>query len=256
MGALHQGHLSLIELASRHSDRVLASIFVNPAQFNRSEDLENYPRTEDRDVEMLGQSPCHAVFIPSVSEVYGDPASEQPPVHYELGALENALEGAHRPGHFQGVARILDLFFTRIAPDFAFFGEKDFQQLAVVRKLVEIENHKLKIVGGATHREADGLAMSSRNMRLSPQGREQAPQIYATLKALAQSIDPSNYQEELETARRRLDAFGELETEYLELADSSNFSMYEGQPDLKSGRWRLFAAVYASGIRLIDNLEI
>ncbi len=256
MGALHKGHLSLIELAHRNSDRVLTSIFVNPAQFNRAEDLENYPRTEESDLLLLEQSPCDAVFIPSVEEVYGTSEKETPSKHYELGELETALEGAHRPGHFQGVARILDLFFARIAPESAFFGEKDFQQLAVVRRLVETEGHKLKIVGGATYRERDGLAMSSRNARLSAGARTQVPAIFKTLSQLSAALNETNYRAELEKARMYIDGFEDLETEYLEIADSTDFSLYSGEPGLRSGRWRLFAAVYASGVRLIDNLEI
>jgi len=253
MGALHPGHLSLVALAQKQCDRVLMSIFVNPAQFNRSEDLVHYPRTEAADVAMLRNTACDAVFIPDVAEVYGSSEPGPSPKHYDLGELEIALEGAHRPGHFQGVARILDLFFRRIEPEAAFFGEKDFQQLAVVRRLVETEALGVRIVGGPTHRESDGLAMSSRNLRLTPEARAQAPAIYRELSRLSTSLTPDHWQAELARSVDVLNQFSTLEVEYLEIADRDQFHPYAGSPDLHQGRWRLFAAVHASGVRLIDN---
>lgn len=256
MGALHAGHLSLVALASEECARVLTSIFVNPTQFNRAEDLALYPRTEDADFDLLRTTSCDAVFIPSVQEIYGASEPGPAPRHYDLGELESVLEGAHRPGHFQGVARILDVFFRRIEPQSAFFGEKDFQQLAVVRRLVETESLGVRIVEGPTHREPDGLAMSSRNLRLTPQARAEAPAIYRELHRLSKTLTPYNWPAELERSVDVLNRCSTLEVEYLEIAHRDRFSPYDGSTDLRLGPWRLFAAVHASGVRLIDNCSI
>ncbi len=180
MGALHEGHLSLVRQAKRESEIVVVSIFVNPIQFNNSDDLQKYPRDLDRDLDLLKEVGCDIVFAPSEAEMY----PENPTESYAFGDLETVMEGAFRPGHFNGVAIVVKRLFDLIKPTAAYFGEKDFQQLAIIRALTEKENLSVEIVGCPIIREKDGLAMSSRNVRLSAEDRRIAPQIYKTLRTL------------------------------------------------------------------------
>ena len=185
MGALHEGHLSLINRAKKDNDIVVSSVFVNPIQFNNPTDLEKYPRTPERDIEKLEQAGCDAVFMPSVDEMYPEKVEE----HYDFGDLERVMEGACRPRHFNGVAIVVRKLFEIVTPDRAYFGEKDFQQLAIIKKMVQNLNMNLEIVPCPIIRENDGLAMSSRNVRLNETERAIAPQIFATLND-ATSIIP------------------------------------------------------------------
>jgi len=253
MGALHKGHATLCSMAKAQADRVVVSIFVNPTQFHDSQDLEKYPRTIDQDLATLSALGVDAVYLPEVREIY--PADYKQPV-YALGPLEKVMEGVHRPGHFQGVAAVLDRFFQLLPVNMAFFGEKDFQQLEAVRRLVAMKGHEISVVGCPTIREECGLAMSSRNMRLSAAGRETACSIYKGFieikKATAEVFEPDH----LEQTKKNWEALG-MEVEYLELAHATTFeSARQGDSLALRNSWRLFAAAHVEGVRLIDNLAL
>ena len=178
MGALHQGHLSLIKASQDQSDITICSIFVNPIQFNKKEDLEGYPRHTEEDLEMLKSVNCEVVFVPSIEEMYPSAHQKQ----FDFGKLGEVMEGEHRPGHFNGVAIVIERFFNIIHPQFAFFGEKDFQQLAIIKELAKQLNSSTKIMGCPIFREENGVAMSSRNERLSNEERAQAKVIFESLR--------------------------------------------------------------------------
>lgn len=251
MGALHMGHLSLLSLAQKHSEFTVCSIFVNPTQFNNANDLEHYPRTEEADLALLEERGCDLVFIPEVSEMY---PTEVTADHYDLGELENRLEGAHRPNHFQGVCTIVERLLRLVNPDHAFFGEKDFQQLAVIRKMVSIKNLPVTIHGGPTLREANGLAMSSRNQRLSKDQRDRAKIIYEQMKWLAENARKSSVKSLLNQATHTIDQEPDFEVEYLAIADANTLETLEKTED--SSHPHIFAAVNVKDVRLIDNLSI
>ena len=186
MGALHGGHISLIHTASGLSERVVCSVFVNPTQFNDPSDFEKYPVTVESDLQMLARADLDFLFLPPVSEIYPQGTGNAP--HYDLGELDKVLEGEHRPGHFQGVCRVVHRLLSITEPDFLVMGTKDFQQCMVCRRLIEIENLPVKLVAAETVREPSGLAMSSRNRRLTDAGREQASTIYSILSHWRQSL--------------------------------------------------------------------
>jgi len=182
MGALHAGHMSLVNEARAANDVVVVSVFVNPTQFNNPEDLRTYPRTEEADLALLDAAGVDAAFAPSVAEMYPEPDTRI----FDLGAVAEVMEGKMRPGHFNGVAQVVSRLFDMTRPTRAYFGEKDFQQIAVIRKMTELEGFDLEIVPVAIKREDDGLAMSSRNVRLTPEMRAAAPEIH---KALTAAVD-------------------------------------------------------------------
>lgn len=253
MGALHRGHASLCTTARSTTNRVVVSIFVNPSQFTDAQDLEKYPRTIDQDLDTLSSLGVDAVYLPDADDVY--PAGYTQPV-YELGTLEQVMEGLHRPGHFQGVAAVLDRFFQMLPMDVAFFGEKDFQQLAVVRKLVELRGYELAVKGCPTMREECGLAMSSRNTRLSLQGRQKACMIHQGLLDIKEQTADVFEAELVVQTIKKWTALG-MDVEYLELANDSTFQAAQpGAPLSLEDPWRLFAAVHLDGVRLIDNLAL
>jgi len=253
MGALHAGHLSLIKRAVAENDRVVASVFVNPTQFNDKRDLESYPRDEKADFALLCDAGVSAVFAPSVEEIY--PAAEQhKPVHvFDLGPVAEVMEGRFRPGHFQGVARIVSLLMRLARPDRAYFGEKDFQQIAVIRRMVATEGlDGIDIIACPIFREQDGLALSSRNVRLSPSQRAVAPGIH---RALAESVDYSRTHTPAQTrdfVTGRVNALPECEVEYysivnsLTLQDVGDWEAHEGVTGC--------ITVYCGQVRLIDNI--
>lgn len=251
MGALHSGHTSLVAAARSGCDRVVVSIFVNPTQFNNPEDLSAYPRREDQDRLVLEEACCDALFLPSVEDMY---PSGTEAGHYDLGNLESMMEGHHRPGHFQGVATVVDRLFRMVRPDKAYFGEKDFQQLAVIRHLNQTLHWRVEIVGCENVREEDGLAMSSRNLRLSPAERKLAPEIYRALKHARNrvgEIPPPELAKETLAAINRING---MKTEYVEIADEKTLEpLREWVPGTKP---RIFAAVLLGNIRLIDNLPL
>lgn len=250
MGALHAGHQSLIELALSQCDRVVASVFVNPTQFNNANDLLKYPRTLDADLQLLDAAGCHAVFCPEVSEMYG--AKEQSR-HWDYGALSNSLEGLFRPGHFDGVLTIVKKLLLAVVPSKAFFGEKDFQQLALIHRMSVDEGLAVEVVAAPTIRETNGLAMSSRNMRLSSGERETALAISQTLFFAAsegRNVLPRDLEQR---ANEMLASVGELKVEYCALVNAISF---EPLHDWPSGKSVLLVAAFVGDVRLIDNVII
>lgn len=248
MGALHQGHLSLIQAANRQADITVASIFVNPTQFNNPDDLKNYPRTFTRDLELLEKAGCDIVFAPSENEMY--PKKDERT--FDFGELDKVMEGEHRPGHFNGVGLIVSKLFDAVQPHKAFFGEKDFQQVAVVKKLVQLLNQNVEIIPCPTIRESDGLAMSSRNKLLSPQHRKAAPIIYETL-AQAKLLTNTMAVNELKTfVKDKINQHKLLKVEYFELVNGTTL---EAVSDFNNGKVIVGCiAVWAGNVRLIDNI--
>lgn len=250
MGNLHAGHIALVEKATQRADFVVASIFVNPLQFGANEDLDKYPRTLVADQEKLVGAGCHLLFTPEVEEVYPDGMQQQTRVSVPL--VSEGLCGASRPGHFEGVATVVCKLFNMVQPDLALFGEKDFQQLAVIRKLVRDLNLPIQVMGEPTVRAADGLALSSRNGYLNESQRALAPLLYRTLQQLAEEIrrQPSAQSTLLAAARQQLEDAG-LRPDYLELREAVQLrEVRDGDRQLV-----LLAAVYLGTTRLIDNLQ-
>ncbi len=259
MGALHEGHLSLINRAKKENDIVVCSVFVNPIQFNNPADLEKYPRTPERDIEKLEQAGCDAVLMPSVEEMYPEKVED----HYDFGKLERVMEGACRPGHFNGVAIVVRKLFEIVTPDRAYFGEKDFQQLAIINKMVRDLNMKLEIVPCPIVRENDGLAMSSRNVRLNETERAIAPKIFATLNDVASKIDATgvtSLQDSMSPAEMKSYALAkyaeikEFDVEYVEITDEINLKSIENWNECEHAR--IFVALQLGPVRLIDNVRI
>ncbi len=249
MGALHKGHISLIESSKENNDTTVASIFVNPIQFNDKEDLEKYPKTLENDLKLLRNIDCDIVFIPDIKEVYTD---NEPLKSFAFDGIENQMEGEFRKGHFDGVATIVQAFFKIIIPDRAYFGEKDFQQLQIVRKLVQKNKIPVQIIGCPIFREDDGLAMSSRNIHLNKNHRETATFIYKTLKKVQKKIDVENPKEITEWVDKQFKKQPLLELEYFNIADEETLKTAKIIDPAK--KYRAFIAVFSDKIRLIDNI--
>lgn len=249
MGALHAGHIALIEAAKRVADIVVASIFVNPRQFAPNEDLGRYPRREVQDSRMLAEAGCAILWMPGVEEIY--PAGFATTI--TVAGVSDGLDGAARPGHFDGVATVVTKLFNQVRPDVALFGEKDFQQLAVIRRLVADLDLPIEIVGVPTQREDDGLALSSRNIYLAPEDRARAIALPRALGEAARVIgkggDPAGA---LAVAKDALIAGGFDTVDYVELVDAETL---EPSPDAARPR-RLLAAATIAGTRLIDNVAV
>lgn len=250
MGALHEGHLSLVRRAEKENDIVVASVFVNPVQFNNSTDFEKYPRTPERDIEMLKNAGCDAVFVPSEKEMYPVPVTDK----YDFGDLERVMEGVCRPGHFNGVAIVVRKLLEIVMPDRAYFGEKDFQQQAIIRKLVADLSLNLTIVPCDIVREKDGLAMSSRNMRLTPEERAVAPMIYKVLSEVAALKDSLSPDEMKKSALEKYADIKDFDIEYVEITDETNLKSIKSWDNCKNAR--IFVALQLGQVRLIDNLRI
>ena len=249
MGALHEGHLSLIRTAKEHCDTVVVSIFVNPIQFNNPEDLRTYPRTLEADCEKLQTVGCDMVFAPSAEEMYPEPATET----YNFGELEAVMEGPQRPGHFAGVATVVHRLFNIVEPKKAFFGEKDFQQLAIIQSLVKQLSLPVEIVPCPIVRADDGLALSSRNMRLSAEARQIAPQIYATLK---NSVEKSHAASVDEVKKYVIDTLVNLkvfEPEYFEIVNDTTLQPIKNWSEAQGVVGCI--AVWLDGVRLIDVIR-
>lgn len=251
MGALHYGHVSLIKLSVNQCSLTVCSIFVNPAQFNDKNDLLNYPRTTEKDLALLEEAGCDVVFIPEVNEIY---PSDLPLQHYDFGAIEKVMEGEHRPGHFNGMANVVQRLFDIVKPNFAFFGEKDFQQLCVVKQLVKLLNLPITIVPGKIIREEDGLAMSSRNMLLNKEERQQAAGIYKTLSLIKQHSTAATPDELLILAKKNFEQYPLIIPEYIQFAYADNLEK-PGTID-HSRAVIMFIAVKLGKVRLIDNMLI
>lgn len=250
MGALHEGHLSLINRAKKENDIVVCSVFVNPIQFNNPADLEKYPRTPELDIEKLQSAGCDAVFMPSVEEMYPEKVDD----HYDFGDLERVMEGACRPGHFNGVAIVVHKLFEIVTPDRAYFGEKDFQQLAIIKKMVNILQMNIEIMPCPIVRENDGLAMSSRNVRLNAEERALAPKIHSVLKSASSKLNTMSPQEMKDYALSKYAEIKEFEVEYVEITDENNLRSLNDWRD--SNHARIFVALQLGPVRLIDNVRI
>lgn len=249
MGALHAGHVSLIDKARADNDIVVVSVFVNPTQFNNPDDLRTYPRTEEADCQKLEASMVDIAFIPSVEEVYPEPDTRV----FDLGAVAEVMEGAMRPGHFNGVAQVVSRLFAMVEPDKAYFGEKDFQQIAVIKRMVEIEGFNIDIIECPIKRHDDGLAMSSRNVRLSEQQRAIAPNI---ARILSESLDYAKTHSAAETKQyvtAEINAYEEMEVEYYEIVDALTMQPIADWADTKQAVGCI--TVYLGDVRLIDNIK-
>ena len=249
MGALHAGHLSLVRRCVSENDVCVASVFVNPTQFNDPHDLETYPRTPERDAAMLAEAGCRYVFMPSVDEMYPEADTRV----FNLGTVATVMEGAFRPGHFNGVAQIVSKLFEAVEPDRAYFGEKDFQQIAIIRAMVRELGLRVEIVPCPIVRESDGLALSSRNARLTPEGRQVAPAIYRTLTESRALVDTKTPDEVKAWVTERLNAVGGLRVEYYEIVDSTTLQPIHAWADSPEPRGCI--AVYCGEVRLIDNIS-
>ena len=250
MGALHAGHLSLIQEAKKMGHQTVVSIYVNPTQFNQAEDLAKYPRTPEKDAQLLQNAGVDALFLPTDEMIYPDGARSNA---YDLGTLETTMEGLHRPGHFQGVATVVDRLFELVRPDHAYFGEKDFQQVAVIRKMVALTRRKVHIHALPTLRETNGLAMSSRNERLSKETRLAAGIVYDTLQWAAANTQ-MDIADLLCAAQEKIESDPRFEVEYLGVADEKTLREENNWKNMNAPR--LFCAVWAEGVRLIDNTPL
>lgn len=249
MGALHEGHLSLVNKACEECDFVVVSIFVNPTQFNSPEDLRTYPRTLEADKSLLeSQTRADVIFAPTVEEVYPEPDTRI----FDFGPLAEVMEGKYRPGHFNGVGQIVSKLFMFVEPDKAYFGEKDFQQLAIIRKMTKDLKMDIDIVPCPIVREADGLAKSSRNTLLTKESREVAPQIYAALKGSKQLTTDRTPKEVAQWVVGQLNSTEGLEVEYYEIVDGNTLQPINTwqETDYAVG----CITVYAGKVRLIDNI--
>lgn len=249
MGALHDGHLSLISLAQSECELVICSIFVNPTQFNDSNDLKNYPITMDNDIALLKAQNCDILFAPTIVDMYPAGVKRK---SYNLDGLDKILEGSKRSGHFDGVCTIVHRLFDCVKADVAFFGEKDFQQLAIIRKLVKSQNIPIEIKSGATIRENDGLAKSSRNALLNAEQREKATIIYSSLKKAKSLFGKTNNSEIIKILTKDISAISKVKIDYIEIVNPYTLqSTDKHQSDTKA---IALIAIFLGNVRLIDNL--
>ena len=250
MGALHQGHISLVERARRECDTVVVSVFVNPTQFNDKNDLKNYPRTPEADAAMLEAAGVDYVLFPSVEEIYPEPDTRV----FDFGQIDKVMEGATRPGHFNGVAQVVSRLFAIVEPDKAYFGEKDFQQIAVIRAMVAQLGLQLEIIDCPIIRDTDGLARSSRNTLLTPEHRAAAPHIYRTLSSVATKLEQMTPAELTEWVVAEVESNPLLKVIYFQAVDALSLQQVESWND--SERIQGCIAVQAGEIRLIDNIKL
>ena len=251
MGALHSGHLSLLQQSVQQNTVTVISIFVNPTQFNNPDDLAKYPRTLEADAEKIALvSPDIVVFAPEVDEMYDGNTQSK---HYDFDGLEHQMEGAHRPGHFDGVGTIVKKLFDIVQPTNAYFGEKDFQQLQIVKKLVQKNNMPIHIIGCPITREPNGLAMSSRNERLTANERNDAAFIYQTLQQARERFEKQSIAQVKEYIAHAFAAHPEYKTDYFEIAAEDTLLPATLKENAK---YRAFVAVYLGNVRLIDNISL
>lgn len=252
MGALHDGHLSLLSESVAQNDVTVISIFVNPTQFNNADDLAKYPRTLDADVEKIKTVSSNIiVYAPTVDDIYGTDTTSE---HFDFDGLENQMEGKFRPGHFDGVGTIVKFLFEIVSPTNAYFGEKDFQQLQIVRKLVSKYKIPVNIVLCPIFREPNGLAMSSRNERLTNETREKAAVIYNALQAAKQHFGTKSVSELRDLVRKMVEPGNTFRLEYFEVADEATLIPIEKTEN--NVKYRAFIAVFANDIRLIDTVSL
>jgi pantoate--beta-alanine ligase len=248
MGALHEGHKSLVECARRENDVVVVSVFLNPTQFNNQDDLRTYPRTATADAALLESCGVDVAFMPTVDEIYPEPDTRV----FDLGPVTQVMEGAYRPGHFNGVCQIVSKLFSWVMPDRAYFGEKDFQQIAVIRAMIKQLGFDINIVQCPCVREEDGLAKSSRNVRLTPEVRKVAPQIYATLQRSLEFAKDHTVEQTHDWVVATIDAWPEMETEYFSICDGITLQPVTDwdESDYIVG----CITVYCGDVREIDNI--
>lgn len=252
MGAIHKGHLSLLQQAMNENDVVVMSIFVNPTQFNNAEDLEKYPRTLQKDLKLIeALSNKIIVYAPTVDDIYEGNTVAQ---NFDYDGLDNEMEGANRPGHFNGVGTIVKKLFEIVQPTKAYFGEKDFQQLQIIRKMVEKNNMKIDVVGCPIFREANGLAMSSRNERLSVQAKDKAAFIYKTLQAAKDLFIEEDVKDAEAFVKTAFENEADFMLEYFIIADEA--SLKTAIVKEKNKNYRAFIVVHIEGVRLIDNITL
>ena len=250
MGALHAGHRSLVERARRENKIVVVSVFVNPTQFNDKNDLKNYPRTPEADCKVLEAAGADIVFMPSVEDIYPEPDTRQ----FDFGLIDKVMEGATRPGHFNGVAQVVSRLFDLVKPYRAYFGEKDFQQIAVIKAMVKQLNIDINIVECAIVRGEDGLALSSRNELLTAEHRQAAPHIYATIRQCAEKMHSMTPAELTAWVERSVNENPLLKVIYFEAVDALTMQRVASWSDAE--RIQGCIAVQAGEIRLIDNIKI
>ena len=250
MGALHEGHISLVTRARKECDIVVASVFVNPTQFNDKNDLKNYPRTPEADAAMLAEAGVDLVLFPSVEEIYPEPDTRQ----FDFGQIDKVMEGATRPGHFNGVAQVVSRLFAIVEPDCAYFGEKDFQQIAVIRAMVAQLGLKVEIIDCPIIRDTDGLARSSRNLLLTPVHRAAAPHIYEALSAAQAKVGELSPAELTAWVTAEVEKNELLKVIYFAAVDALTMQTVESWSD--SERVQGCIAVQAGEIRLIDNIKL
>lgn len=251
MGALHEGHLSLVKRAKKKNDITVVSIFVNPTQFDNKEDLVKYPKTFDNDVKLLESVDCDVLFFPSVKEIYAEDITSD---KFDFDGLEYQMEGKFRDGHFDGVGTIVKTLFEIVNPNKAYFGKKDFQQLQIIKKMVDKHKLSVKIKGCDIFREDDGLAMSSRNVRLTKEHRDAAPFIYKILKKAKKKFGIKNADELTKWVEKQFKKHSLLELEYFTIADEKTLETVSTIESNK--KYRAFIAVFAGEIRLIDNIRL
>ncbi|ROT08190.1 pantoate--beta-alanine ligase [Muribaculaceae bacterium Isolate-104 (HZI)] len=249
MGALHAGHMSLVKRAREENDIVVASVFVNPTQFNNPEDLRTYPRTEQADCTLLEQGGVDIAFIPTAEEIYPEPDTRV----FDLGPVAEVMEGAMRPGHFNGVAQIVSKLFAMTCPTRAYFGEKDFQQIAVIRRMTELEGFDPEIVPCPIQREQDGLALSSRNVRLTPEQRAIAPAIAKTLVSSLDWAKTHNVEQTKRFVTETVNSFPHMKVEYYEIVDGKTMQPVSDWSQTKEPVGCI--TVFCGDVRLIDNIR-
>ena len=252
MGALHEGHISLVRQSNQENDHTIVSIFVNPTQFDNTGDLDKYPKTLENDAALIEKvDDSILIFAPQVDEIYNDDVSSK---NYSFDGLEHVMEGAHRDGHFDGVGTILELLFNLIQPTNSYFGEKDYQQLLIVKKLVSKYHLDVNITGCEIYRETSGLAMSSRNERLSTKGRSEAAFIYQTLQEAKRKFGTKSAGNVKKWVQKQFEKNAHLHLEYIEIADADTLKPL--QRKRKDQKYRIFIAAFIDNIRLIDNLAL
>ena len=251
MGALHAGHISLIELSKQPDAITVCSLFVNPTQFNDPQDFEKYPATLENDIYLLEKSGCDLLFLPSVKEIYPDGTSQK--IVYDIGYLETILEGKYRPGHFQGVCMVMHRLLEIVKPDRLYLGQKDFQQSMIIKRLTRLigMDELIDVIISPTMREKNGLAMSSRNMRLKEEERGKAAAIYQGLDLIKQNISKNDFAELKREAKMMIEENG-LKVDYIEIADAKDLSLVNEWDDKK--KLIAFAAATINEVRLIDNV--
>jgi len=251
MGALHKGHLSIVKKAKKENNFVITSIFVNPTQFDKEEDLIKYPKNVEQDLKELESENCDFVFIPTVEEIYTNIVKSE---NFDFEGLDSVMEGAFRKGHFDGVGTIVKKLFEIIKPNNAYFGEKDFQQLQIVKKMVEKNHLPVHIIPCEIYRESDGLAMSSRNTRLSKEQRNEAPLIYQTLHKCHELFADNDIEFIKNMVKDQFKNNSILQLEYFEIADLQ--TLKPTSVKIPGEKYRAFIAVFADSIRLIDNIAL